>query len=112
LRSSLGLGIAGGIITFIMAGVEIVVGSFGQAFNLPMAGAFPALIFGSMVGGTLGIVGGAIGKIPGGVLMIVGGILALIGAGLFGILGLVLLVVGGGLSFKEASVSRQRQESI
>ncbi|MGB7956277.1 MAG: hypothetical protein WCF23_20075, partial [Candidatus Nitrosopolaris sp.] len=89
MRSSLGLGIAGGIITFIMAGVEIVVGSFGQAFNLPMAGAFPALIIGSMIGGTLGIVGGAIGKIPGGVLMIVGGILALIGAGLFGILGLV-----------------------
>jgi hypothetical protein len=44
--------------------------------------------------------------------MIVGGILALIGAGLFGILGLVLLVVGGGLAFREASVSRQRQETI
>jgi hypothetical protein len=95
-----------------MAGIEIVLGSFGQAFNLPSTGIFPTLIFLSFVGGTMGIVGGAVGKKGGGIVMIIGGILALIGAGLFGILGLVLLVVGGALAFREAKLARPRRETI
>jgi hypothetical protein len=106
------LGVSGGIITFIVAGIEIVLGSFGQAFNLPNTGVFPALIALIFIGGTLGIVGGAIGKKGGGIIMIIGGILALIGAGLFGILGLVLLVVGGALAFREARSAQPRRESI
>jgi hypothetical protein len=106
------LGVAGGILTFIIAGVEIVLGAFGQAFNLSGSGEFHSLVALSMVGGSLGIVGGAIRKKPGGVLMVVGGIFAFIGAGLFGILGLVLLVVGGGLAFREATMSRKRIETI
>jgi hypothetical protein len=112
MRSSLALGVAGGIITFIMAGIEIVLNSFGNAFNLPNTEIFPALISLSFVGGTMGIVGGAIGKKSGGIIMIIGGILALIGAGLFGILGLVLLIVGGALAFREARSERTRHESI
>jgi hypothetical protein len=112
MRSSLGLGIAGGIVTFILAGIEIVFGSFLQAFHVSNSGIFPTLIILSFVGGTMGIVGGAVGRVAGGIIMIIGGIFALLGAGLFGFLGLVLLVVGGGLAFREASISRQRQEAI
>lgn len=112
MRSSLALGVAGGIVTFITAGFEIVLHSFGKAFNLSNMGIFPTLIALSFIGGTMGIVGGGIGKKSGGIIMIIGGILALIGGGLFGILGLVLLVVGGALAFREAKLAQPRRESI
>jgi hypothetical protein len=112
MRSSLALGVAGGIITFILAGIEIVFGSFLQAFHVTNADTFSTLIILSFIGGSMGIVGGAVGRVAGGIIMIIGGILALFGAGLFGFLGLVLLVVGGALAFREARVSRQRQETI
>ena len=112
MRSSLALGIAGGIITFIVGGIEFVFGTFVTAFGNAHGLEVIYLTGVSFLAGTMGIVGGAVGKKKGGIIMIIGGVLALMGAGVFGILGLVLLVVGGGLAFKEASLTKLRQEKI
>jgi len=54
-----------------------------------------------ILGGAMGLVGGAIGKKIGGVLLIVGSFLSLIAGGLFGILPFILLLIGGILALKE-----------
>jgi hypothetical protein len=112
MRSSLALGLAGGIIAFLVGGFEYVFGAFSVAFGIAHGLVLLYLTGVSFVGGNMGIVGGAIGNRKGGIIMIIGGALALIGSGIFGILGLVLLVVGGGLAFREAASSRQRKEII
>ena len=105
MRSSFVLGIVGGIFSFLAGIFAFFVMTAGQAFGFDVE-IFPALIALAFIAGSLGIIGGAIGKRKGGVILIVGGVLALIATSLFGILPLILMLVGGILTLREEKTSK------
>ncbi len=109
MRGSFVLGILGGVFGILVGLVVLVLAGTSEALS-PWLGEDTRRIVGqlyvqtfvALLGGVLGIIGGAIGRKIGGVILMLASLFVLVGGGLFGILPFILLLVGGVLSFREA----------